>query len=143
LSNKSAGLRQIGNQFHEDCDEKFSGYLSSLAARSAEKRLKDRALEAFRNEQDYQPVSHFAIDQEEDDMDDREDAIKIALGDMRADIRTFGCESTTDLDWKLEEMRRHKEELEMKVRESMVRLPESKFSAAAIAEGNWIVGLTC
>jgi hypothetical protein len=141
LSDKSAGLHQIGNQFHEDCDEKFSSYLPSLAARPAEMRLKDRALEAFPNEQDYRPVSHFVIDQEEGDMDDKEDTIEIALGNMRGNIRPFGRESTADLDWKLEEMRRHKEELEMKVGERMVGLPESKSSAAAIAEGNRVEGL--
>ncbi|CRG89889.1 hypothetical protein PISL3812_06928 [Talaromyces islandicus] len=119
LSQKDTKFSTMNDQFRESCDERFSSYLLSLAARCAEKQLRDQALAAFPNEQDYQPVSHFAIDGDEDSDNER---------------KTFRRESTTDITWELEEMRRHKE-----VAESKDGVPqgregnESRFSAAAIA----------
>ncbi|KAI9039733.1 uncharacterized protein KD926_009076 [Aspergillus affinis] len=51
----------------ESCDEEISSYLLSLAAQAAERQLKEQALAAFPNEQVYQPVDHFAIDNEDED----------------------------------------------------------------------------
>lgn len=51
----------------ESCDEEISSYLLSLAAQAAEQQLKEQALAAFPNEQVYQPVDHFAIDNEDEE----------------------------------------------------------------------------
>lgn len=54
-----------GHTLRESCDEEISSYLLSLAAQAAEQQLKEQALAAFPNEQVYQPVDHFAIDEDE------------------------------------------------------------------------------
>lgn len=51
-------------------DGKQSGYLLSLAAQAAEKQLREQAMAAYPNERYYEPVNHFAIDQE--DFSDKE-----------------------------------------------------------------------
>ncbi|OKL58707.1 hypothetical protein UA08_06265 [Talaromyces atroroseus] len=134
-SEESANRLAAKNRFRESCDERFSGYLLSLAARSAEKQLQDQALAAFPNEQDHQPVSHFAIDGDEEFGDEDIDAVATTMPRInnRGD-EIFRRESLTDLTWELDEMRRHKEVAELKdlgVRKSDAH--ESKFSAAAIA----------
>lgn len=102
---------RIDEQRRESCDEKFSEYLLSLAARSAKKRLKERALAAFPNEQVYQPVDHFAIDTEEDDsLSDR----GLRPGGRKQKLSTYRRTSSTDLSWELRYMCHNKEEAEMK-----------------------------
>lgn len=103
---------KIDEQRRESCDEQFSEYLLSLAARSAKKRLKERALAAFPNEQVYQPINHFAIDMEEDDsLSDR----GLGPGGRKQKLSTYRRTSSTDLSWELRYMCRHKEEAEMKI----------------------------
>jgi hypothetical protein len=117
----------MNDQFRESCDERFSSYLLSLAARCTEKQLRDQALAAFPNEQVHQSVSHFAIVGDEDS--DNENR-----GYSTSYPHAFRRESTTDLTWELEEMRRHKEEAELKDGGQQGKGGnESKFSAAAIA----------
>lgn len=132
-SDESARRSKIRDQRRESCDERFSGYLLSLAARSAEKQLRNQALAAFPNEQVYQPVSHFAIDREDEDPEDEEDGVDIVFRDIKDDITTFRRESIADLPWELEQMRRYKEMAETRNREKGGNLSESRFSAAAIA----------
>ncbi|KAB8254286.1 hypothetical protein BDV32DRAFT_143009 [Aspergillus pseudonomiae] len=95
----------------ESCDELFSSYLLSLAARSTEKQLRDQALAAFPNEQVYQPVDHFAIDTEEDCSSQEEPLIRES-----DELRRYRRASSADLSWELEYMRQHKEEAEMRDR---------------------------
>ncbi|GAM37393.1 hypothetical protein TCE0_023r07279 [Talaromyces pinophilus] len=122
------------NRFRESCDERFSGYLVSLAARSAEKELRDQALAAFPNEQIHQPVSHFAIDGDEEFGNEDEELLS---GESRIVSRIHPVlrrGSTADLSWELEQMRRHKEEAEMKDLGLLKSdAHESRFSAAAIS----------
>ncbi|EER42387.1 conserved hypothetical protein [Histoplasma capsulatum H143] len=93
----------------ESCDERYSGYFLSLASRSAQKLLRDQALAAFPNEQVHQTVSHFAIDREEEDIsDDGGDSMGISLRDLKMNFLKFRRESTIDLSWELDEMRRHR-----------------------------------
>ncbi|KAL1998409.1 hypothetical protein VTN02DRAFT_6227 [Thermoascus thermophilus] len=132
-SDEGAKRSKIRDQRQESCDEPFPGYLLSLAARSAEKQLRDQALAAFPNEQVYQPVSHFAIDREEEDPEDEEDGVGVVFRDSKDDIAPFRRESTADLPWELEQMRRHKEMAETRNRAKGENLSESRFSAAAIA----------
>ncbi|KAK2878122.1 hypothetical protein FQN49_001121, partial [Arthroderma sp. PD_2] len=109
-------------------------HMYNLHSRLVSEKLKDQALAAFPNEQVYQPVSHFAIDQEDSNSEDDEDSIETAFRQMSIDLSRFRRESTADLAWELEEMRRHKEESEMRSRERMFAANHtSKFSAAALA----------
>ncbi|KAF7586488.1 hypothetical protein BBP40_008804 [Aspergillus hancockii] len=97
----------------ESCDEHFSSFLLSLAARSAEKQLKEQALAAFPNEQVYQPVDHFAIDREEEDCPSQDEPM-IREGDEV--LIKWRRASSADLSWELEHLRQHKEEAEMRDR---------------------------
>ncbi|KAJ6016692.1 hypothetical protein N7451_000071 [Penicillium sp. IBT 35674x] len=94
----------------ESYDGEFSDYLLSLAARSAQKQLKEQALAAFPNEQVYEPVDHFAIDEDESDSEDQKFMYpsKHHLKSRR--------QSSADLSWELEYMRQHKEEAEQRLR---------------------------
>lgn len=94
----------------ESYDGDFSEYLLSLAARSAQKQLKEQALAAFPNEQVYEPVDHFAIDEDEGDSEDQNSMYpsKHHLKSRR--------QSSADLSWELEYMRQHKEEAEQRLR---------------------------
>lgn len=122
------------SRFRESCDERFSGYLLSLAARSAEKELRDQALAAFPNEQIHQPVSHFAIDGDEEFGNEDEELMHSEPRIVSRIHPVLRRGSTADLSWELEQMRRHKEEAELKdlgVHKSDAH--ESRFSAAAIS----------
>ncbi|KAF7626900.1 hypothetical protein AFLA_014283 [Aspergillus flavus NRRL3357] len=111
-SRQSVIRPKVEEDRRESCDELFSSYLLSLAARSAEKQLREQALAAFPNEQVYQPVDHFAIDREEDCSSQGEPAIPEA-----DDVLTrYRRGSSADLSWELEYMRQHKEEAEMRDR---------------------------
>jgi hypothetical protein len=88
--------------------------LLSLAARSAQKQLREQALAAFPNEQAYEPVDHFAVDEEESSSGESysEDDLKYPQKHHLKSRR----QSSADLSWELEYMRHHKEEAEMRVR---------------------------
>ncbi|KAJ6088273.1 hypothetical protein N7486_009534 [Penicillium sp. IBT 16267x] len=94
----------------ESYDGEISEYLLSLAARSAQKQLKEQALAAFPNEQVYEPVDHFATDEDEGDFEDQDSMypLKHHLKSRR--------QSSADLSWELEYMRQHKEEAEQRLR---------------------------
>ncbi|KAJ5923068.1 hypothetical protein N7516_010771 [Penicillium verrucosum] len=94
--------REIGNK-------EISEFLLSIAARSARIQLKEQALAAFPNEQVYEPVDHFAIDEGDGDSDDYHVSMKYHHIKSRR-------QSSADLSWELEYMRHHKEEAEMRIR---------------------------
>ncbi|KAJ5370124.1 uncharacterized protein N7496_006216 [Penicillium cataractarum] len=103
--------RKNGQLNRESRPSEFSGYLLSLAARSAQKELKEQALAAFPNEQVYQPVDHFAIDEEGGDSEDDEYLIYPQPHHIKS-----RRQSSADLSWELEYMRQHKEEAEQRFR---------------------------
>lgn len=105
-----SGNQKSANIARESCDGEISEYLLSLAARSAQKQLKDQALAAFPNEQVYEPVDHFAID--EDEMGSEEEDSTYPQAQHIKSRR----QSSADLSWELEYMRQHKEEAEMRLR---------------------------
>ncbi|MDI1491435.1 MAG: hypothetical protein OHK93_002644 [Ramalina farinacea] len=104
-------------------DERFSGYLLSLAASAAEKQLRDQALAAYPNEHVHERVNHWAGDQDSDDdseaaihvgkldvnepeevSDDEEDNISHSRGSRRHRESAAG--------WDMQEMRKHQSRLE-------------------------------
>lgn len=108
-SQKSIGNLKSEKLLRESGDGEYQEYLLSLAARSAQKQLREQALAAFPNEQVYEPVDHFAVDEEEGDSeDDLRYPQKHHLKSRR--------QSSADLSWELDYMRHHKEEAEMRLR---------------------------
>ncbi|MCJ1226956.1 hypothetical protein MMC12_003611 [Toensbergia leucococca] len=92
----------------ESCDDRFSGYLLALAARAAEKQLRDQAMAAYPNEQLHEPVDHFAVDRESEESD--EEGTGMLSRDPDGDKPTLPSEPAAG--WDLAELRRHKERLE-------------------------------
>lgn len=101
--------QRSANLSRESCDGEFSEYLLSLAAQSAQKQLEEQALAAFPNEQVYEPVDHFAID--EDEMDWEQDSVYPQAHHIKS-----RRQSSADLSWELEYLRQHKEEAQMRLR---------------------------
>ena len=56
-------------RIRESVDDQSSGYLLSLAAKAAERQLREQVLAAYPNEHDYEPVDHFAVDRDSDGSD--------------------------------------------------------------------------
>jgi hypothetical protein len=98
----------------ESCSEEFSEFLLSLAARSAQKQLREQALAAFPNEQVYEPVDHFAIDEDDSGSEEEGSSSHIKYHHIKS-----RRQSSADLSWELEYMRHHKEEAEMRLRAMM------------------------
>lgn len=109
-SSKSTSGSKAGNTSRQSRDGEFSEYLLSLAARSAQRELKEQALAAFPNEQVYEPVDHFAIDDEEKDSEAG------SLNYPEKPLVKSRRRSSVDLSWELEYMRQHKEEAEQRLR---------------------------
>lgn len=121
---KSTRDSQVGNISQESRDDEFSQYLLSLAARSARKDLREQALAAFPNEQNYEPVDHFAIDEEERDSETG------SLGYPEKPFIKSRRRSSADLSWELEYMRQHKEEAEQRLRVMAISGKRGMASAA-------------
>ena len=102
-------LYKHASRIRESCDDRFSGYLLALAARAAEKQLRDQAMAAYPNENLHEPVDHFAIDRESDTSED-ETGLGMLPQDTKKDKNMFRRESAAG--WDINEMRRHRELLE-------------------------------
>jgi hypothetical protein len=124
----------------ESCDDRFSGYLLELAAKAAEKQLKEQALAAFPNESLHQIVEHF-YDREIDPASDEESVkgVGMLLDDhMPSAIRR----KSTEVGWAAKEMQAHQEKL--------ARMREEETNAKIAAEATkptfkdpfWTNGMT-
>ncbi|KAG8530863.1 uncharacterized protein KY384_004220 [Bacidia gigantensis] len=99
-------------------DERFSGYLLNLAAIAAVRQLHDQAMAAYPNENEHEPVEHYAFDRDSDDgsdlavhtgnlaIDSSEGEGEKALKDSKRRHRESGS------GWHMKEMRRHQSKLE-------------------------------
>lgn len=109
----------------ESCDDRFSGYLLALAAKAAEKQLKEQALAAFPNETPHEIVEHF-YDREVDPASDEEsvEGIGMLLDDPH--LPPAMRRKSTDVGWAAKEMQQHQEKLN--------RFREEETSAKIAAE---------
>ncbi|KAF2636101.1 hypothetical protein P280DRAFT_410197 [Massarina eburnea CBS 473.64] len=83
-------------RIRESVDEKSSGYLLELAAKAAEKQLREQAMAAFPNDDHHEPVDHFV---------DREDSL-VDEAITRRDS------SHHEVNWEVIAMRQHRERAE-------------------------------
>lgn len=111
----------------ESCDDRFSGYLLALAAKAAEKQLREQALAAFPNESMHETVEHYYdreidgasdeetvehyYDHEIDGASDEETVEGVGLlvvdePEMHSLRRT-----STEVGWHVKEMQEHQEKL--------------------------------
>ena len=93
----------------ESCDDRFSGYLLALAAKAAEKQLREQALAAFPNESFHEIVEHF-YDREVDQASDEESVEGIGLLMHDSKVKPLRRQST-EVGWAAKEMQAHQEKL--------------------------------
>jgi hypothetical protein len=90
-------------RMRESIDASSSGYLLELAAKAAERQLREQALAAFPNDDRHTPVDHFI------GRDDSTTAVSAVSTRSEYDHRHFGS-----FNWDLKDMRQHHEQLEAK-----------------------------
>jgi len=77
---KTGKKRRKSKAQRESQDMKWSGYLLSLAAKTAEKQLRDQAMAAYPNEHLHEPVDHYAIDRDSEGSD-----VEVGVGKLQVD----------------------------------------------------------
>lgn len=66
-SHSDAESYKDATRMRESVDDRFSGYLLALAARAAEKQLRDQELAVFPTADAHQPIAHYANREDSDD----------------------------------------------------------------------------
>ena len=103
----------------ESCDDRFSGYLLELAARAAEKQLREQAMAAYPNEKIHEPVHHFAVDPDPDSSGD-EMGIQLLSSNNIVGKPSLKCEPATK--WFCKERRPNK------------RVPDQEWNVSDVIE---------
>ncbi|EKD13990.1 uncharacterized protein L3040_008006 [Drepanopeziza brunnea f. sp. 'multigermtubi'] len=125
----------------ESCDDRFSGYLLALAAKAAEKQMREQALAAFPNESMHHIVEHF-YDREIEGASDEESVEGVGLLVLDDPKLDTICRKSTEVGWAAKEMQQHQEKLN--------RLREDEVNAKIAAEATqptfpdpfWTNGMT-
>ena len=108
-------------------DVRWSGYMLQLAARTAEKQLREQAMAAYPNEHTHEPVDHYAIDRDSEDSD-----VEVGVGKLQmdgppeeeADRHSTGHRHReSNAGSELAEMRKHQERLDEKKRNEWAQAP--------------------
>ena len=93
-------------RIRESIDDRSSGYLLSLAAKAADRQLREQVLAAYPNEHDYEPVDHFAVDR---DPDGSNTEAKGSGEEVHPEAMSHKRDSASD--WSTEEFRQHRDKL--------------------------------
>ncbi|KAF4552296.1 Hypothetical protein D9617_10g072770 [Elsinoe fawcettii] len=118
ISEGSTESYKRGVKEQEDREEKFSQFMSGLEAQRAEQKLREQVLAAFPNSDFHEPVDHYINndDNESDeiDFDDRPATWEGHEDDEDDDLITPKAwrQATSKIDWELEDMKKHHEQLE-------------------------------
>lgn len=104
VSSEDSIMRSQIARTRESCDDRFSGYLLELAAKAAEKQLREEALAAFANNDMHQPVEHY-YDRE---IDGHSEDGSIAIARLPHEILGMVDDSQTS-DWSSKEHATHLE----------------------------------
>ena len=95
-------------RIRESVDDRSSGYLLALAAKTAEKQLREQVLAAYPNEHDYEPVDHFAVDRDSD-LSDTEEGTGILWRRAHPKPMPHKRDSGTELD--MADLRQHRDKM--------------------------------
>ena len=128
---QGAKKKRKGGARRESQDPKWSGYLLSLAAKTAEKQLREQAMAAYPNEHAHEPVDHYAIDR-----DSEEAEVEVGVGKLQvdgpvgeevADRSPTGYHRRRDSagGFELAEMRKHQETLEQQRKDQWAADPSN------------------
>ncbi|KAI9787405.1 MAG: hypothetical protein M1816_007538 [Peltula sp. TS41687] len=122
-SDDGPDLRHNAGKTRRMRDESVSGYLLDMAAKAAERQLRDQAMAAFPNSDFHEPVNHFAVDRDSDDSDAESSVGFYSRGQETHEDRARR-QSVADQVWDVLEMRKHHEKLEQERRPSMSKRKE-------------------
>ena len=89
----------------ESVDDRSAGYLLALAAKAAERQLREQVLAAYPNEHDYEPVDHFAVDRDSDGSDAE------GVGMLERSKNAVRHKRDSVAGWDALEMRQHQDKL--------------------------------
>ncbi|KAF2756660.1 hypothetical protein EJ05DRAFT_71915 [Pseudovirgaria hyperparasitica] len=79
-------LYKHATRIRESVDDRYSGYLLQIAARAAEKQLRDQAMAAFPNNDFHEPVQHY-IDRDSDEYVTRDQDRESSYTQVNWDLR--------------------------------------------------------
>lgn len=123
----SSKLWEHATRARESVDGRSSGYLLELAARAAEKQMREQALAAFPNDDRHQRVDHY-MDKDDDDMSD---AWSVADGGS-TDGRYL------KINWEMREMQKHASgKAAAKEKDRLRKEAWRNFNKKASANGPW------
>lgn len=128
----------------ESCDDRFSGYLLALAAKAAEKQLREQALAAFPNEYVHEMVEHF-YDREIDGGSDDGSITAVGLLPQNSDgeISAMPIErKKTEIGWALKEMQEHQENLQKMRNEEEATKLKDELRQESFQDPFWTNGMT-
>ena len=100
-------LYKHATRIRESVDGQSSGYLLSLAAKAAEQQLRDQVLAAYPNEHDYEPVAHFAVDQDSEASEGEEGTGMLGARHSKSVLN----KRDSAAGWDMAEMRQHRDKL--------------------------------
>ncbi|KAL9100897.1 MAG: hypothetical protein Q9163_003789 [Psora crenata] len=109
--------KQSVSERRESQDARFSGYLLALAASAADKQLRDQAMAAYANEIEHEPVDHYAVDREWEDLDEEVHMGQVDVGGATSAERDEhekggGSRRESAAGWEMAEMRQHQDLLQ-------------------------------
>ena len=138
---KEAWMRSQLARTRESCDDRFSGYLLALAAKAAEKQLREQALAAFPNESSHEIVEHF-YDREIDGASDEESAEGFGML-LQDPIRPEELRrKSTEVGWAFKEMQEHQEKLNRQREEETNKKIAAEATAPTFKDPFWTNGKT-
>ncbi|KAE8441640.1 hypothetical protein EG329_004607 [Mollisiaceae sp. DMI_Dod_QoI] len=124
----------------ESCDDRFSGYLLALAAKAAEKQLREQALAAFPNESMHEIVEHF-YDREREGGSDEEsvEGVGLLLDDPQLKVIR---RKSTEVGWAAKEMQEHQEKLNRMREDETNKKVAAEATAPSFKDPFWTNGMT-
>jgi len=94
-------------RIRESVDDRSSGYLLALAAKAAQKQLREQVLAAYPNEHDHEPVDHFAVDR------DSETEEGEGKAEGPANRKAMSHKRDSDETWDAAELRKNRDKLRL------------------------------
>lgn len=147
---QGAKKKRKSQAWRKSQDTQWSGYLLSLAAKTAEKQLREQAMAAYPNEYAHEPVDHYAIDRDSD-----ESEVEAGVGKLQVDGSAHKGVADrspvvqhrhrdSDVGWDKTEARKHQEKIEQQKRDQWGAEPSEigrrKSTRRAIRQDDEIVG---
>ncbi|KUJ15158.1 uncharacterized protein LY89DRAFT_670662 [Mollisia scopiformis] len=139
-SSEDSQMRLQLARTRESCDDRFSGYLLALAAKAAEKQLREQALAAFPNESMHEIVEHF-YDREIEGASDEEtvEGVGLLIDDPQLSVIR---RKSTEVGWAAKEMQAHQEKLNRLREDETHKKVAAEATQPSFKDPFWTNGMT-